>query len=166
MKIPVVVAMEASAPGRQGYPIEVGYSHRHGDGWCTLIRPEPDWTCWDEQTARHHHISRDILDIAGRTSPEITALLNLRLSGLTVYTEAGRQGRFWMDKLFAAAGVRPVFQLAEFREILTPAQRQIWHVTRIQVERELHLTRNRASNQARISQLTWLRTWDTLYPGS
>ncbi|WP_339940678.1 hypothetical protein [Undibacterium luofuense] len=165
MQVPVVIALEASAPGRGGFPIEVGYSHRHGDGWCSLVRPEPGWRDWDETCFCRHLIARDMLQIAGRTTPEIAALLNQRLQGLTVYSEAEGGGYYRLHQLFSAAGAEPAFRLADLREIISAPQRQIWQLTRIQIEKELSLTRRRASNQAKIAQLTWLRTFDTVHAG-
>lgn len=165
MQVPVVLAMEASATGRSGYPIEVGYSHRHGDGWCTLVRPEPGWLEWDDGLIHCHRIPRHTLQTAGRTVPEIAAFLNARLQGLTVYSESGSSGHYRLQQLFTAAGVEAMFRLADLQEIISSSQRQIWQTTRIQIEKELSLTRRRASNQARIAQLTWLRTFDTVHAG-
>ena len=61
MTVPIIIDFEASGFGKGSYPIEVGFSGRHGEGWCSLIRPENDWEHWDIDAAKVHHIPREIL---------------------------------------------------------------------------------------------------------
>jgi hypothetical protein len=44
--------------------------------------------------------------------------------------------------------------------IISDAQQQLWENTKVQVVKELGVARHRASSQARILQMTWLRTYD------
>ncbi|MFZ6774010.1 hypothetical protein ACO0LB_14970 [Undibacterium sp. SXout7W] len=160
MTVPVVIDFEASGFGKGSYPIEVGFSCRHGDGWCTLIRPEDDWQHWDCDAAQIHNIRRETLIERGKTPQMVAESLNTYLGGQTVYTDGWTQDYVWMARLYDAAGLTPRFRLADFREIISPPQEKIWHATRIQVQEELNITRHRASNDARILQMTWLRSYD------
>jgi len=63
-----------------------------------------------------------------------------------------------MSRLFDAAGTSAHFRFKDIREILTIQQQIMWHQTRAQVESELDFHRHRASADARVIQLTWLRT--------
>ncbi len=56
---PIILDIEASGFGRSGYPIEIGYALPDGQTWCSLIRPEPEWTHWDPSAEAVHHISQD-----------------------------------------------------------------------------------------------------------
>ena len=55
---PTALYVEASGFGRNSYPIEAGFVQPDGDGFCTLIHPEPDWTHWDPQAESDQHIPR------------------------------------------------------------------------------------------------------------
>ncbi|MBC3870839.1 MULTISPECIES: 3'-5' exonuclease family protein [Undibacterium] len=160
ISVPVVIDFEASGFGRGSYPIEVGFSHRHGEGWCTLIRPEDDWEHWDERAVGAHRIQREMLIARGRAVNQVADQLNQLLGGQTVYTDGWAHDYVWLARLFDAAQRSPQFRLADLREIISPRQEAVWHATKIQVEDDLNLTRHRASNDARILQLTWLRTYD------
>ncbi|MBC3933420.1 hypothetical protein [Undibacterium curvum] len=158
--VPIVMDIEASGFGKGSYPIELGYSQRHGEGWCTLIRPEQDWVHWDSQAAQVHNIPRELLLERGKTATLVATQLNQQLEGCTVYSDGWGQDYVWLARLFDAAGCSPHFRLADLREIISPQQAVLWHATRLQVEHELAITRHRASNDARVLQLTWLRTLD------
>ena len=67
-----------------------------------------------------------------------------------------------MELLYDAADRVPSFRLAELREIISPQQEGLCHATKDQVEEDLHIARLRASNDARILQMTWLRTYDAV----
>lgn len=160
MTVPIVIAFEASGFGRGSYPVEVGFSQRHGEGWCSLIRPEHDWNLWDEIAAGLHQIPREILVANGNPVRMVAEQLNAMLDGYTVYTDGWVHDYILMARLFEAAACSPNFRLADLREIISPQQESMWQATKIQVEDELNLERHRASNEARILQLTWLRTFD------
>ncbi len=160
MTVPIVIDFEASGFGAGSYPIEVGFSGRHGEGWCTLIRPEPYWQHWDVEAARTHHIPREILVERGRSAVFVAEQLNFFLSGNTVYSDGWAQDYVWMARLFEAAQCTPRFKLEDLRQVITPRQESSWHVTKSQVLNELRVARHRASSDARILQLTWLRTYD------
>ncbi len=160
MTVPIIIDFEASGFGKGSYPIEVGFSGRHGEGWCTLIRPEDDWQHWDVEAAKVHHIPREILVERGRSPDYVVNQLNSFLNGHTVYTDGWAQDYVWMARLFDAAGRVPRFKLADLREIITDDQQVLWHATKDRIQDELHVSRHRASTDARVLQLTWLRTYD------
>lgn len=160
MTVPIVIDFEASGFGKGSYPIEVGFSRRHGEGWCTLIRPEDNWEHWDSKAAQIHGIPREILIERGKSPLLVTEHLNMFLNGHTVYTDGWTQDYVWMARLYDAAENTPSFRLADFREIISQAQENLWHSTKQQVQSDLNVSRHRASNDARILQLTWLRTYD------
>ena len=76
MTVPIVMDIEASGFGAGSYPIEIGFSRRHGEGWCTLIRPEDDWQHWDAHAAQVHRIPREILVERGRPASQVAQHLN------------------------------------------------------------------------------------------
>lgn len=160
MTVPIIIDFEASGFGKGSYPIEVGFSGRHGEGWCALIRPEDDWLHWDLEAAKVHHIPREILVQRGKSSTYVAEQLNIFLTGYRVYTDGWGQDYVWMARLFDAAGMVPRFKLADLREIITPEQETRWHITKDKVLKELGILRHRASSDARVLQLTWLRTYD------
>ncbi|WP_230404520.1 MULTISPECIES: hypothetical protein [Undibacterium] len=160
MTVPIIIDFEASGFGQGSYPIEVGFSGRHGEGWCSLIRPENDWTHWDPEAAKVHNIAREILVERGNTAHFVAEQLNFFLGGRTVYTDGWGQDYVWMARLFDAAGIVPKFKLTDLFEIIEDEQMPIWQSTKEQITKELCVARHRASSDARVLQLTWLRTYD------
>jgi hypothetical protein len=160
MQTPIIIDFEASGFGKGSYPIEVGFSGRHGDGWCTLIRPEPEWTHWDQEAENLHNIPYEVLFERGHTVQYVTEQLNARLRGLTVYTDGWAQDYVWMATLFDAASKVPLFTVADLRDITNDAQQAHWHEAKVRVEKELAIARHRASSDARVLQMTWLRTFE------
>lgn len=158
--VPIIIDFEASGFGKGSYPIEVGFSGRHGEGWCSLIRPEDDWEHWDQGAAQLHHIPREILVERGKSSSFVAEQLNSLLDGHTVYTDGWGQDYVWMARLYDAARTVPRFKLADLREIISEEQQAQWHNTKDSVLKELCIARHRASSDARVLQLTWLRTYD------
>lgn len=151
---PAVLDVEASGFGRRSYPIEVGYVLPDGEVFCTLIRPEPDWTHWDPQAEHLHHIPRELVVTRGRPVAEVAQLLNARLRGRTVYSDGWANDYTWLGALFEAAEMAPSFKLENLRALLQDQEAERWHETKQQVSRELGAQRHRASSDARLLQLT------------
>lgn len=158
MNIPNVIDFEASGFGKGSYPIEVGFVTSTNLTWCSLIKPEADWQHWNQEAEVLHQITRDILFKHGRAASYVAEQLNSHLENTIVYTDAWLHDYTWMARLFDAAGIWPSFKLEDFRKILTPTQERHWDATKLLVLKDLNLTRHRASNDARVLQLTWMRT--------
>lgn len=158
MTPPVIIDIEASGFGKDSYPIEIGFVLESGSTWCSLIQPEYEWQHWDERAEKLHHITRDILLECGKAASLVAQQLNDHLMNKTVYSDSWVHDFIWMSRLFDAAGTSAHFRFKDIREILTIQQQIMWHQTRAQVESELDFNRHRASADARVIQLTWLRT--------
>ena len=105
------IDVEASGFGAASYPIEVGFVRDDGVSGCTLVRPLPEWTHWDESAARVHGIGRDALRRHGRAPAQVAAMLNRALAGRTVYCDGWAHDYPWLARLFDAAGCAPAFRL-------------------------------------------------------
>ncbi len=151
---PTVLDMEASGFGRHSYPIEVGFVLPDGATFCTLIRPEPEWTHWDPAAERLHRIPRDLAVQKGRPAAEVARLLNQRLYGQTVYSDGWANDYSWMGALFEVADLSPGFKLESLRSLLREAEAEDWHGMKQRVSQELGAQRHRASADARLLQLT------------
>ncbi len=154
---PIILDIEASGFGRSSYPIELGYTLPDGQTWCSLIRPEPDWTHWDNSAQAVHHISQDLLLSRGRYVREVASLLNQNLGGQIAYSDGWGHDYSWLGRLFEAANMTPNFKLDNLRILLSEEEADLWHVVKDQVTQERGLQRHRASADARLLQLTWLR---------
>jgi hypothetical protein len=149
--------LEASGFGRNSYPIEVGYVLPDGHTYCSLIRPETHWTHWDDQAARTHNISRQLIEERGSPAAQVAARLNADLRGQTVYSDGWANDYSWLGALFDAADMSPMFKLENLRRLLSEEEANRWHDVKSQVTRECGLQRHRASADARLLQLTLLR---------
>jgi len=154
---PTVLDIEASGFGRNSYPIEVGFVLPNGRTFCSLIRPQPHWTHWDEQAAHTHHIPRHLLTERGLPVEEVAARLNADLRGLTVYSDGWANDYSWLGALYDEAEMSPSFRLENLRMLLTEAEADQWHMVKAEVSAERGAQRHRASSDARLLQLTFQR---------
>lgn len=155
---PSIIDIEASGFGRDSYPIEIGYVTSHGKRWCSLIKPCDDWLHWSQVAEQLHQISRDTLFEHGKNVESIATYLNDVFLNQTVYSDGWLQDFTWMNRLFDVADMTPHFKLEDLRNILTPYQQSIWHDTKQSILNELQINRHRASADAQVLQMTWLKT--------
>jgi len=157
MQIPTVLDVEASGFGRKSYPIEVGFVLPDGHTYCSLIRPEPEWTHWDEQAELTHHIPRELILRRGVPVREVAEKLNAALRGLKVYSDGWANDYSWLGAMFDAADLSPAFKLESLRQLLTEDEADQWHTVKAQISSERGAQRHRASSDARLLQLTFMR---------
>ena len=154
---PCVVDVEASGFGSGSYPIEVGFVLPDGRAYCTLIRPEPEWTHWDAQAEALHGISRDTAVAHGKPAAEVADVLNRELAGITVYSDAWSHDYSWLSVLFEAAGTAPRFKLAHLRDLVGEAQLERLDQAKADGRTVLQVQRHRASGDARVLQWAVMR---------
>jgi hypothetical protein len=155
---PAIIDIEASGFGKGSYPIEVGYVSSHGKRWCSLITPCDDWQHWNQVAEQLHHISRETLLERGKSIDTIATHLNEVFLNQIVYSDGWLQDFTWLSRLFEMANATPHFKLEDLRTILSPYQQSAWHATKQSIVNELQITRHRASADAQILQMTWLKT--------
>lgn len=159
--VPAVIDLEASGFGGNSYPIEVGFALPDGRLECTLIRPEPEWTHWDESAYSVHGISRELLLAFGKPVDQVALWLNKQLKGMTVYSDAWGHDYAWLAVLFDAANMAPSFKLDHLASIMPECEAARWNELHQEIELELGLKRHRASNDALMLQRTWVRLMDS-----
>lgn len=145
--------IEASGFGRHGYPIEVGFVRDDGRAWCTLIRPLPEWTHWDEDAARLHGITREALHRHGRPPAAVAQTLNEALSGRTVYCDGWAHDYTWLAALYEAADLAPSFRLESVQHLLDERRRAHLDPALQRLRAADAAPRHRASADARVLQL-------------
>lgn len=156
-EIPITIDVEASGFGRGSYPIEVGLAFPDEQTEAFLILPAPDWTHWDPEAEVVHGISREQLLREGRPIVEVAALLNARLAGNRVFSDAWSFDTSWVGRLFDVAGFSQHFRIDTIRSLLTEAEVRVWQRARSEVEAEAGEVRHRAAIDARLLQQTILR---------
>lgn len=147
--LPAIIDIEASGFGAGSYPIEIGYYQPGGQMFCSLIRPQPDWTHWDPGAEKVHGVTREILAQHGKPVLDVAQHLNQAFRGQTVYSDAWAHDYPWLWRLYDAADLSPSFHLKDLRELLGDCEQTCWHETRAAVELRLQLRRHRASGDAR-----------------
>ena len=152
LPLPCILDIEASGFGRRSYPIEVGYVLADGRSRCTLIRPLPHWTHWDEPAERLHGITRDALHAHGRPADVVARMLNDDLAGLTVYCDGWAHDYTWLGALFDGAGLQPAFKLESVRVLLTESLLARLPELQREALQRMGVDRHRASNDARALQ--------------
>lgn len=163
MEVPAIIDIEASGFGSGSYPIEVGFILPDLTTHCCLIRPEPEWTHWDTEAEKIHRISRDLLLQKGKPTGEVADLLNHHLEGKTVYTDAWGNDNSWIARIFEKTGKKQKFRLETLASLLSEEQMRVWESNKNKVTSELSLTRHRASHDARILQMTFIRSWTYIH---
>ncbi len=113
---------------------------------------------WNEVAESLHHISRETLFAHGKSVVEIATHLNDTFLNQTIYSDGWLHDFTWLNCLFHAANVSPHFKCEDLRAILTPFQQSIWHNTKQSILNELQIRRHRASADATVLQMTWLKT--------
>jgi hypothetical protein len=158
MDCPDILDFEASGFGHDSYPVEVGYSLGCGERFCMLIKPEQSWVYWDEKAEGVHGISRELLQQSGQDVERVCQVLNQRLAGRTLYSDAWVVDKAWLNKLFAAARLQTSFQLSAIEHIQTECQYLMWDRVRHHMLDEACGERHRASSDAEFIQRVYART--------
>lgn len=159
--IPAIIDIEASGFGSSSYPIEVGVIDQSGKKFCSLIKPQSDWTHWDAQAESLHGISRQLLAQKGLAVQQVCLQLNQFLTGQTVYSDGWVVDDAWLIKLFNAAKVVMKFHVSSLEMILNETQMSQWHSTKDRLFRQMKGPLHRASSDAALIQNTFVTT---LYP--
>ena len=154
---PAVIDVEASGFGGSSYPIEIGFVLGDGASFCTLIRPPRDWTHWDPAAEAVHGISRQTLGQHGRSVVDSAGLLNERLRGQVVYSDAWGYDYPWIARLFDEAGFPPAFRIESLRAVLSDDEARRWRAMKEEIRARCSLARHRASIDAWLLQQTWLQ---------
>jgi hypothetical protein len=128
-----------------------------GRAFCTLVRPAPDWTHWDDTAQGLHGITREMALLHGRSPKAVANLLNEQLARMTVYSDSWAHDYSWLARLYEAADLQPRFKLEHLRVLLDECQIQAFDSVRALARAELHVARHRASNDARTLQLALMR---------
>lgn len=157
MLIPPFIDVEASGFGRGSYPVEIGLALTDGSSMCRIIKPLEGWTHWDQEAEELHGISRQEVVESGYEAREVALWLNDQLSGKIVYTDAWGNDNSWVSRLFSELGMIPRFRLETLRVLLSEEQALIWHDVKASVIKEQKFKRHRASFDARILQLSYLK---------
>lgn len=155
---PTIIDIEASGFGQHSYPLEIGVVKSNGERYCALIKPEADWQHWSPQAETVHGISRAMLDEKGKNAQQVCSELNHFLGELTAYSDAWTLDSPWLNRLFFAAAMRPLFHLSPIEMIASEAQLLLWDSTKKLLTQELEIKRHRASGDAYLIQQTYLRT--------
>jgi hypothetical protein len=156
--IPTIIDVEASGFGASSYPIEVGVINQLGERFCKLIKPQEDWTHWDDHAQALHGISRDLLDEKGCSVEEVCFQLNQFLSGQVVYTDGWVVDNSWLITLFHAARMSMQFHISSLEMILNEQQMALWHLTKDKLFKQMKEQRHRASSDAALIQNTFVTT--------
>ena len=159
MTLPILLDIEASGFGRGSYPIEIGLARTDGSTCAFLVQPLPEWVHWDPRAELLHGISRNRLQREGHPVVEVARWLNdeLGVPGIA-YSDSWGYDNTWLSLLFHHAGMLPRFRLEALRRLLDETQLARWEETKESLIQERGIQRHRAGEDARLLQLTYLRT--------
>ena len=155
---PTIIDLEASGFGAASYPIEVGVKRGDGERFCRLIKPAPGWTHWDEKAAQLHGIEREELIRYGSEPASVCHDLNQFIHGQQVYTDGWVVDYPWLIKLFETARVDMAFKVSALDYLLSEQQMESWSQVRSGLHEEHRGQRHRASSDAELIQLTFMRS--------
>lgn len=109
----IFLDVEASGFPPACHPIEVGLCDDglRAESW--LIKPADGWgpELWSPQSEAVHGVSRRTCVEEGMPVRDLALLLNRRLAGKFVFSDAPRYDAAWLMQLYRAAGIKPEFQL-------------------------------------------------------
>jgi hypothetical protein len=161
--IPIIMDIEASGFGADSYPIEIGVVLDTGERYCSLIKPQSDWSHWDLSAEGLHGITREQLHLHGKSPVLVADELNRMLQGRRVFSDGWVVDKRWLIRLYTAAGFWPSFDLSPIEAIQTADQHAIWdHVYQNILQGQDQL-RHRASNDAYLVQKTFVLSREALH---
>jgi len=155
---PTILDIEASGFGFDSFPVEVGLVRSDGGRYCSLIRPEKDWSHWSAEAESLHNLNRDLLEEKGKAVNLVCEEINDFLNGETCYSDAWVQDKAWLNKLFFSAKVDMRFTLSPLESLMSEAQHDIWDEQKRRTIQDLELNRHRASTDAYIIQRTFMES--------
>jgi hypothetical protein len=148
--------IEASGFGSGSYPIEIGVINEHGQRYCSLIKPQSNWTSWDISAFKIHGISRDYLDTHGKQAVVVARELNEFLGAKRVFSDGWVADQAWLNTLYQAVGLWPSFTFSPIEGIQTPYQHELWDETLMTLRKQHKEQRHRASSDAYVIQLAYI----------
>lgn len=119
---PVFLDIEASGLVVESYPIEIAWNDAAGDIKSFLIKPDPEWSYWNEDAQALHRISRTTLKHEGISLHEACDLLDADLKGGHIFSDASFYERQWLDRLYDTASrkrpftVQCISKIQQFRK--------------------------------------------------
>lgn len=155
---PIIIDIEASGFGVGSYPIEIGVALGDASLHCLLVKPLDDWTHWDREGEALHRISRRTLMRYGKPARDVALELNTLLRGQVAYSDGWGVDFPWLSRLYDSVSMVPRFRLETLASILSESQKRAWEDVKAQTFEDLSFQRHRASNDARVLQLTYIKT--------
>ena len=162
---PTIIDIEASGFGSQSYPIEIGVITSDGRRFCRLIRPLPHWTHWDCEAEKLHGISRQDMQQYGESPMRVCHQLNAFLQQTTAYSDGWTVDSSWINRLFGDVGIHMQFHVSPLELILCEEQMAMWHKVKENILKRADVKRHRASNDAKVVQLTYDKTLEMIALG-
>ncbi|MGV3492063.1 MAG: hypothetical protein ACO1OG_12165 [Devosia sp.] len=111
---PLFIDCEASGLRESSFPIEVGWCTLAGNSESVLIAPHSSWQSWDESAELLHGVTRAELALHGVRIDEACDRIAEAVDGHIVLSDGVSMDRFWLDRLFEAAGRRMPFKVHDF----------------------------------------------------
>ena len=101
------VGIEASGPGADPFPIEIGWCNAQGHGASHLIRPAPHWKMGKYAPQAAHRITREELEERGKPASEVARRVArvFEPDRALVLSDFPQVSQVWLDSLFAVGGV-------------------------------------------------------------
>lgn len=155
---PAIMDIEASGFGQGSFPIEIGVAAETGDIYSWLIKPQSNWTHWQEQAQALHGISREQLAEQGSEAVAIVDELNELFEGQVLYSDGWGFDSGWLSLLFYVAGRNMLFRLETLPKILSQYQLEHWDQHKGLIRKKRGLSHHRAAEDAELLQLTYLET--------
>ena len=113
----IILDIEASGFSDESYPVEIAWvslDKTFHDSF--LVKPDEDWSYWDEMSQYIHGLCRSVLQLG--ISPQDSAeRLNKILLDKQVYSDAVQWDTFWIDRLYQKTDQKRDWQIIDIREI-------------------------------------------------
>lgn len=142
------IDLEASGLCSNSFPIEVGVVLANGASFECLVKPLPDWDCWDCNAEAVHGISRKDLLRHGVDAREVCRRLNEVCRGTVVFSDCWTLDSRWIQRLFAETGNTMEFSCSPIEYILTEQHLLNWGYHKTDTARSIGLSQHRALNDA------------------
>lgn len=99
-----VIDFEASSLAHNSYPIQVAVCNAN-DSYSAYLRPQDNWTDWNQSSQDIHNIPRQLLFDVGKPVQQVAEELDAFIGKEIAYCDGGIYDIHWANTLYEAAGM-------------------------------------------------------------
>ncbi|MDA9004068.1 hypothetical protein N9J26_01115 [bacterium] len=144
-----IIDIEASGLHADSYPIEIAVLiDGHTRAW--LVKPEPQWTYWNDTAESIHGMTRDYLFEHGLPVAQVADELKHHVNGAELFSDAVTWDADWADTLFFNSHSIRNFCISSIYEFMTDEQVEAFKENKVRLAACGRYREHRAEEDVRL----------------